>query len=65
MVLLKTKINIIRRKKKIKEIILQKRGLAITALDGSLGGDRPALLTAITRNSYSFPSDKPLHAPLL
>jgi hypothetical protein len=46
-----------------KYFLLQKRGLAIMALDGSLGSDGPALLTATTRNSYSLPSDKPPHAP--
>jgi len=34
----------------------QKRGLATTDLDASLGSLGPALLTAITRNSYSCPS---------
>jgi hypothetical protein len=47
-----------------KKKYIQKRGLAITAFDGSLGSDGPALLTATTRNSYSFPSDKPPQAPL-
>jgi hypothetical protein len=37
----------------------------MTTFDGSLGSDGPALLTATTRNSYSFPSDKPPQAPLL
>jgi hypothetical protein len=35
---------------------LQKRGLATTDFDGSLGSLGPALLTAIMRNSYSCPS---------
>jgi hypothetical protein len=34
------------------------------AFDISLGFDGPALLTATTRNSYSFPSDKPPQTPL-
>lgn len=42
---------------------LQKRGLASIVFDGSLGSDGPALLTAITRNSYSLPSFNPLHEP--
>lgn len=42
---------------------IQKRGLAISALDGSLGSEGPALLTATTRNSYSFPSVKPPQGP--
>ena len=62
MVLLKKKRHFfISRNKKY----IQKRGLAITAFDASLGSDGPALLTAITRNSYSFPSDKPPQAPLV
>ena len=47
------------------EMILQNRGLAITALDASLGSDGPALLTATTRNSYSLPSIKPGQDPLV
>jgi len=47
------------------EYFIQKRGLAMTTLDGSLGSDGPALLIATTRNSYSFPSDKPPQAPLV
>ncbi|VDP42097.1 unnamed protein product [Schistosoma curassoni] len=34
----------------------KKRGLAISGLLTSLGSDLPALLTAVTRNSYSSPS---------
>ena len=43
---------------------VQKRGLAMTTFDGSLGSDGPALLIATTRNSYSFPSCRPPQAPL-
>lgn len=58
------KLKEINSKTKKKVIFLQKRGLAMTAFDGSLGSDGPALLTATTRNSYSLPSVKPLQAPL-
>jgi hypothetical protein len=51
-------------KKISKKKFIQKRGLAMTTFDGSLGSDGPALFTATTRNSYSFPSDKPPQVPL-
>ncbi len=44
---------------------IQKRSLARTAFDGSLGSDGPALLIATTRNSYSFPSVKAVQTPPL
>ncbi len=44
---------------------IPKRGLATTDFDDSLGSDGPALLTATTRNSYSFPSDNPPQEPLV
>lgn len=43
---------------------VQKRGLAMTTFEGSLGSDGPALLMATTRNSYSLPSARPPQAPL-
>ena len=48
-----------------KKKFIQKRGLAMIALDGSLGSDGPPLLTAITLNSYSLPSDKPPQVPFV
>ncbi len=64
MVLLNNKSKFFIEKILKKNLFLQKRGLAIIAFDGSLGSDGPALLTATTRNSYSFPSAKPPQAPL-
>lgn len=41
-------------------INLQNLGLAVNGLHGSEAGPRPAALTGITLNSYTFPSIRPL-----